>query len=111
MYLINILGSSAHKFYGVLGSWGGVAKMFENIFFENDEQKIKIKNTEKAAKFVSQMGFWQNLWEGKKNVWEKIRESSVYVFVCGGLRLLWKKGTVLHLPQKHPSTAPSHLAR
>ena len=35
--------------------------MFENIFFENDEQKNKIKNTEKAAKFVSQMGFWQNL--------------------------------------------------
>ena len=26
---------------------GGVAKMFENILFENDEQKIKIKNTEK----------------------------------------------------------------
>jgi len=27
------LGSSAHKFHGVLGSRGGVAKMFENIFF------------------------------------------------------------------------------
>ena len=30
------LGSSAHKFYGVLGSrgGGGVAKMFENIFWK-----------------------------------------------------------------------------
>jgi len=46
----------------------------------------------------------------EKNVWEKIREGSVYVFVCGGLRLLRKK-TVLHVPQKHPSTAPSHLAK
>ena len=37
MYLTNILGSSVHKFYGVLGSWGGGgAKMFENIFLEND---------------------------------------------------------------------------
>jgi len=53
MYLTNILGSSVHKFYGVLGSWGGVARMFEHIFFENDEQKLKIKNTEKMAKFVS----------------------------------------------------------
>ena len=35
------------------GRGGGVAKMFEHIFFENDEQKIKIKNTEKIAKFVS----------------------------------------------------------
>ena len=35
------------------GREGGVAKMFENILFENDEQKIKIKNTEKVAKFVS----------------------------------------------------------
>ena len=29
------MGSSAHKFYGVLGR-EGVAKMFENIFLEND---------------------------------------------------------------------------
>ena len=54
MYLTNILGSSAHKFYGVLGSWGGgVAKMFENIFLENDgygEQKPKMKNTKKNCK-------------------------------------------------------------
>ena len=28
------LGSSAHKFHGVLGSRGGVAKMFENIFLK-----------------------------------------------------------------------------
>ena len=54
MYLLKNLGSSAHKFYGVLGSWGGGgAKMFENILFENDEQKMKIKYTEKVAKFVS----------------------------------------------------------
>ena len=37
MYLTNILVSSAHKFFGVLGSrGGGVAKIFENIFLEND---------------------------------------------------------------------------
>ena len=43
-----------------MGSWGreggGVAKMFENIFLENDgygEQKPKMKNTKKIAKFVS----------------------------------------------------------
>ena len=30
-----------------MGGGGGGAKMFENILFENDEQKIKIKNTEK----------------------------------------------------------------
>ena len=50
------LGSSAHKFYGVLGSRGGVAKMFENIFLENDgcsEQKTKWKTPKKIAKFVS----------------------------------------------------------
>ena len=51
MYLTKFLGSSAHKFYGVLGSWGGGgAKMFENIFLENDgygEQKPKMKNTQK----------------------------------------------------------------
>ena len=50
------LGSSAHKFDGVLGLWGGFAKMFENIFLENDgyrEQKPKMKNNKKIAKFVS----------------------------------------------------------
>ena len=38
------------------GREGGVAKMFENIFLENDgyrEQKPKMKNTKKIAKFVS----------------------------------------------------------
>ena len=57
MYLTNILGSSAHKClwrFGVVR--GGVAKMFEHIFLENDgygEQKPKMKNTKKIAKFVS----------------------------------------------------------
>ena len=35
---------------------GGGAKMFENIFLENDgygEQKPKMKNPKKIAKFVS----------------------------------------------------------
>ena len=35
---------------------GGVVKMFENIFLENDgygEQKTKMKNTKKIATFVS----------------------------------------------------------
>ena len=57
LYLIKNLGSSAHKFDGVLGSWGGgVAKMFENIFLENDgyrEQNLKWKTPKKNAKFVS----------------------------------------------------------
>ena len=55
--LIKILGSSAHEFGGVLGSWGGGgAKMFENIFLENDgyrEQNLKWKTPKKIAKFVS----------------------------------------------------------
>ena len=54
------LGSSAHKFYGVLGSRGGVAKMFENIFLENDgcsEQKTKMKNTQKNCKVRLINGF------------------------------------------------------
>ena len=49
-------------------------------------------------------------YEKEKKVWETNREGSVYVFVCGGLRLLRKK-TVLHVPQKHPSTAPNHLVK
>ena len=57
VYLKKKLGSSAHKFYGVLGSRGALqAKMFEHIFWENDrysEQKTKMKNTKKIAKFVS----------------------------------------------------------
>ena len=60
-----ILGCISKNFWGVrlikfLGFWGrsgGVAKMFENIFLENDgygEQKPKMKNTKKKiAKFVS----------------------------------------------------------
>ena len=57
MYLTHILGSSAHKFlwrFGVVR--GGGCQMFENIFLENDgygEQKPKMKNTKKIAKFVS----------------------------------------------------------
>ena len=61
LYLIKILGSSAHKFDGVLGSWGGGAKMFENIFLENDgygEQKPKMKNTKKNCKVRLINGFW-----------------------------------------------------
>ena len=53
MYLKKKLGSSAHKFYGVLGSRGGVAKMFEHIFWKNDgygEQKTKMKNTKKMQR-------------------------------------------------------------
>ena len=61
MYLTNILGSSAHKFYGFWGrEGGGVAKMFENIFLENDgygEQKPKMKNTKKNCKVRLINGF------------------------------------------------------
>ena len=50
------MGSSAHKFYGVLGSRGGVAKMFEHIFGKmigTASKKTKMKNTKKNATFVS----------------------------------------------------------
>ena len=44
-------------FWGREGGGGGGAKMFENIFLENDgygEQKPKMKNTQKKiVKFVS----------------------------------------------------------
>ena len=56
MYLTNILGSSAHKFYGGLGSRGGVAKMFENMFFGKwwyGEKKVNEKHQKFFAKFVS----------------------------------------------------------
>ena len=52
-------GSSAHKFYGVLGSRGGFAKMFD-FFLENDgcsEQKTKMKNTKKNCKVRLINGF------------------------------------------------------
>ena len=87
---------------------GGLQKCLNILFFENDEQKIS-KNTEKLQSSSHKWVFGKT-YEKEKNVWEKIREGSVYVFVCGGLRLLRKK-TVLHVPQKHPSTAPSHLAK
>ena len=48
-----------------MGFWGreggGVAKMFENIFLENDgygEQKPKMKNTKKNCKVRLINGFW-----------------------------------------------------
>ena len=40
---------------------GGVAKMFENIFLENDgygEQKPKMKNTQKNGKVRRINAFW-----------------------------------------------------
>ena len=64
-WLYEILGCISQNFWEVrlinfMGFWGreggGVAKMFENIFLENDgygEQKPKIKNTKKNATFVS----------------------------------------------------------
>ena len=55
--------------------------MFENILFENDEQKIKIKNTEKMQSSSHEWVFGKT-YEKVNNVWEKIRESSVYVNVC-----------------------------
>ena len=54
------MGSSAHKFYGVLGSRGGVAKMFEFFVLENDgcsEQKTKMKDTKKNCKVRLINGF------------------------------------------------------
>ena len=84
MYLIKILGSSAHKFDGVLGSWGGVAKMFENIFLENDgyrEQNLKWK-TPKKLQSSSHKWVLDEILQKLKGCLGKIRESSVYVYVC-----------------------------
>ena len=58
------------------------------------------------------MGFGWNPPEVKRVSGKKIRESSVYVYVCDGLHLPRKKGKVkiLHLPPKknaqvlHPAT-------
>ena len=84
LYLIKILGSSAHKFDGVLGSWGGVAKMFENIFLENDgyrEQNLKWK-TPKKLQSSSHKWVLGEILQKLKGCLGKIRESSVYVYVC-----------------------------
>ena len=93
--------------------------MFENIFLENDgygEQKPKMKNTQKKRQSSSHKCILGEILQKLKGCLGKIRESSVYVYVCvcDGLHLPRKKGKVkiLHLPpkKKRPSTAPSHLA-
>ena len=93
MYLTNILGSSAHKFYGVLGS-GGVAKMFENIFLENDgygEQKPKMKNTKKLQSSSHKWVLGEILQKLKGCLGKNSREFCLCVCVCDGLLLPRKK--------------------
>ena len=57
------------------GREGGVVKMFENIFLENDgygEQKTKMKNTKKCnVRLIN--GFGVKSSRSEKCVWEKIR--------------------------------------
>ena len=68
-----------------MGSRGEVAKMFENIYLENDgfgERKLKIKNTKKMQS-SSHKWVLGKILQKLKGVWEKIRESSVYVCVMG----------------------------
>ena len=93
---------------------GGVAKMFENIFLENDggEQKPKMENTKKKCSSHKWV-LGEILQKLKGCLGKNVREFCLCVCVCDGLHLPRKKGKVkiVHLPpKKHPSTAPSHLA-
>ena len=61
---------------------GGVAKMFENIFLENDgygERKPKMKNTKKNCKVRLINGFWVNPPEVKRVSGEKFAR---VLFMC-----------------------------
>ena len=104
MYLTNILGSSAHKFYGVLGSWGGGGcQMFENIFLENDgygEQNLKWKTPKKLQSSSHKWVLGEILQKLKGCLGKNSREFCLCVRVCDGLHLPRKKGKVkiLHLP-------------
>ena len=80
--------------------------MFENIFFENNEQTIKIKTQKKLQSSSHKWVFGKTYEKVKKNVWEKFVRV-LFMFLCWRAAPATKKGTVLHLPQKHPSTAPS----
>ena len=106
LYLIKILGSSAHKFDGVLGSWGGgVAKMFENIFLENDgyrEQNLKWKTPKKLQSSSHKWVLGEILQKLKGCLGKNSREFCLCVRVCDGLHLPRKKGKVkiVHLPPK-----------
>ena len=111
LYLIKILGSSAHKVDGVLGSWGGgVAKMFENIFLENDgyrEQNLKWK-TPKKLQSSSHKWVLGEILQKLQGCLGKNRECNVFVLcVCYGLHLPRKEGKVkiLHLPPKKNTQA------
>ena len=69
-----------------------------NIYLKhkNSEQNIKMKITEITTKFV-EPHFCKKIMRSSKNVWEKLRESSVYVHVWG----VWVPAT-----QNLPSTTP-----
>ena len=96
---------------------GGVVKMFENIFLENDgygEQKTKMKNTKKMQRSSHKWVWGKILQKLKRCLGKNSRVFCLCVCVCDGLHLPRKEGKVkiLHLPpkKKHSSTAPSHLA-
>ena len=103
MYLTKFLGSSAHKFYGVVR--GGVAKMFENIFLENDgyrEQNLKWKTPKKLQSSSHKWVLGEILQKLKGCLGKNSREFCLCVRVCDGLHLPRKKGKVkiVHLPPK-----------
>ena len=98
------------------GREGGVAKMFENIFLENDgyrEQKPKMKNNQKKLQSSSHKWVLGEILQKLKGcLGNNSREFCLCVRVCDGLHLPRKKGKVkiVHLPPKkntqvlHPAT-------
>ena len=113
------MGSSAHKFYGVLGSRGGVAKMFEHIFgkmISTASKKTKMKNTKKMQRSSHKWVLGEILQKlkgclGKK--FARVRLMCMCVCVMGYTcheKKVKKKYCTCHRKKKHSSTAPSHLA-
>ena len=104
------------NFMAFWGREGGLPKMFENIFLENDgysEQKTKMKNTKKMQRSPHKWVWGETLQKLKWCLGKNSREFCLCVCVCDGVHLPRKEGKVkiLHLPpKKTPSTAPSHLA-
>ena len=100
------MGSSAHKFYGVLGSRGGVAKMFEHIFGKmigTASKKTKMKNTKKMQRSSHKWVLGEILQKLKGCLGKKFaRVRLMCMCVCDGLHLPRKEGKekILHLPPK-----------
>ena len=98
------------------GREGGVAKMFENIFFlENDgyrEQNLKWKTQKKLQSSSHKWVLGEILQKLKGCLGKNSREFCLCVCVCDGLHLPRKKGKVkiLHLPPKKKNAQVLHPA-